>query len=144
MIKFNLTEGEKNEMWEMLSAYRDLSKKLVLDGIISSYEHLPLECDGFSRVVSYVLGKAEIKHECWIGFIHYKGKKILHYWIELPDGTKIDYRAKMWFGDKEDVPHGLFKETKGVIYEPSERVVFDTCELVFKILTEDNCTYLNN
>ena len=32
-----------------------------------------------------------------------------HFWIMLHDGRYIDYRARMWLGEAEHIPHGIFK-----------------------------------
>ncbi|RUS92944.1 hypothetical protein DSM107003_46910 [Trichormus variabilis SAG 1403-4b] len=46
-----------------------------------------------------------------------------HFWIDLPNGERIDYRAKMWLIG-ENLPHGIFQpqDFPDVIYtgEPIE------------------------
>jgi hypothetical protein len=31
-----------------------------------------------------------------------------HFWIDLPDGRRVDYRIRRWLGDHEHIPHGVF------------------------------------
>lgn len=90
-----------------------------------------LECDGLTRVISMILYHSNIPHRIHIGSIKSECGEIPHFWISLNDGFLIDYRAKMWMGDKPDVPHGIFKEYNGstINYKgksviPDERSVF--------------------
>jgi hypothetical protein len=79
--------------------------------LISQYEHCPLECDGLTRVLHTALYKAGIEHTCMAGSLARKDSREgspLHFWIALPEGTFIDYRARMWLGDRTGVPHGIF------------------------------------
>lgn len=70
-----------------------------------------LECDGLTRVLSYVLTINHVEHEVEVGTIQdtvtAKGFKP-HFWIDLPDGRRIDYRARMWLGENNRIPHGVF------------------------------------
>lgn len=63
-----------------------------------------------TRVVTYLLGRAKIDHLVFIGMLTFDGKRVVHphWWVDLPDGRRIDYRARMWAGDRPEVPHGLF------------------------------------
>lgn len=77
-----------------------------------------MECDGMSRVISLLLDKNGIDHHINTGLL--TDRKLMddeavsggdhvavtHWWIELPDGTYIDYRARMWMGP--DAQHGVF------------------------------------
>jgi len=60
----------------------------------------------------------------------------LHFWIDLPSGERIDYRAKMWLKG-EGIPHGIFypQDFPDVIYtgEPIELDVLSPT--LFEILT---------
>lgn len=70
-----------------------------------------LECDGLTRVSSQVLRKGGVPHTTWCGQIVYlpTGYGFAeHRWIELPAGRRIDFRARRWLGEREDVPHGVF------------------------------------
>lgn len=71
-----------------------------------------LECDGMTWVISYLLQKLNIPHTCVSGYVKYDHReKILapHFWIELPLGYVCDFRLRMWFGDEDHIPHGIFK-----------------------------------
>ncbi len=70
-----------------------------------------IECNGMSWSVSYLLDQAGIEHECMLGFVidEFSGQAVTpHYWIKLEDDWIIDYRLRMWLGDTDDVPHGVF------------------------------------
>jgi len=109
-----------------------------IEQLVKPYIDLPLECDGLTRVISYILDKNNIKHKTCIGLISNKKDKVVeHYWIELSDGRYIDYRARMWLGDDESVPNGIFnpenyKETE---YKYLKKTDLNTSEYIFRILT---------
>lgn len=77
-------------------------------------EDAPVECDGMSYLISAALASADITHSLYAGCLidGLKGDTVLpHVWIgiECRDGTAIiDFRARMWLGDVDDVPHGVF------------------------------------
>ena len=79
-------------------------------------EDAPVECDGMSYLVSAALHAAEIPHALLVGCLidNQSGSTVLpHVWIRLQcrDATAIiDFRARMWLGDNDDVPHGVFVE----------------------------------
>lgn len=86
-----------------------------LQELLAPYIEAPVECDGFTRLAHTALANAGIKHTCMIGRLISAGgerQSPIHYWIELDDGQVIDYRAKMWLGDVESVPHGVFHPTR--------------------------------
>lgn len=68
-----------------------------------------LECDGLTRVLSAVLRQHGVAHTVFGGRISHRGtgKTVDHLWIELPTGQRLDFRARMWLGERDDVPHGL-------------------------------------
>lgn len=85
-----------------------------------------VECNGMSWAVSYLLDQASIKHECMLGYVmsDNTGEAVTpHYWVTLPGGWIIDFRLRMWLGNTDDVPHGVFhtNETSwlGMRYEGS-------------------------
>ena len=59
-----------------------------------------------------------------------------HFWIDLPDGSCIDYRARMWLGN-EGVPHGVFnpKEFPDVVYTGEPIQLKSLSPVVFQVLT---------
>jgi hypothetical protein len=79
---------------------------------LEKYSALPLECDGMTRVVTYLLTEARVKHRVKVGMVYVDGKEIgapIHWWVTLPDGRIIDYKLRMWAGDGPSIPHGVFK-----------------------------------
>lgn len=79
-----------------------------LSSLLDKYDQLPLECDGLVRVLHWVLTKKNISHTVAYGMLYNKHLtvSIPHYWIKLPTGEIIDYRARMWVG--KEAPHGIF------------------------------------
>ena len=82
----------------------------IIKQLIEPYVDLPLECDGMTRVISYILTMEKIPHSVFIGTITIqgKGKFSPHFWIRLRTGDIIDYRSRMWFGRDVDIPQGIF------------------------------------
>lgn len=81
-------------------------------------DSLPVECDGMTRVITALLTDNGIAHEVMGGHLTDVSplrdkdarlgslKAYVHWWIELPSGHLIDYRARMWMG--ESAQHGVF------------------------------------
>ena len=87
------------------------------------------ECDGMSRCVSALLKRDGIPHKVHSGYVvaHSTGKSIRpHFWIELDKGVFFDLRARMWLGDHESIPHGLFRPTADVEYISSWEISPDS------------------
>lgn len=66
-----------------------------IQAILDPYaEKLPLlECDGFTRVASYLLTQNGIEHQCYIGKVECLTRTIsLHFWIIAGEWT-VDYVA---------------------------------------------------
>lgn len=79
--------------------------------LLAALDDSPLECDGLTHAVSFVLHEAGIKHYCAMGFVKDAdtGNCVApHVWIELTDGWIVDFRLRMWLGDEDRVPHGVF------------------------------------
>jgi hypothetical protein len=82
-----------------------------LHRLLERYIDAPVECDGFTRLAHGALESAGIDHACMRGRVVSADGTVrspIHFWIELPDGRLIDYRARMWLGDFSSVPHGIF------------------------------------
>lgn len=111
-----------------------MSLKEKVEGIVGPYDSYPLECDGITRVASYLLRMSNIPHQTFIGDVHFGGKVFdPHFWIELKSGEVVDYRLRMWFG--KDAPHGVFVPAdEGVEYKGLP-VEIGATEEVFNILT---------
>ncbi|MDH6674341.1 hypothetical protein M2277_005033 [Paenibacillus sp. LBL] len=70
---------------------------------------IELECDGMTRLISGILQDAGVVHFISTGYVELNGRTVApHYWITLKDGSYIDYRLRMWLGESDDIPHGLF------------------------------------
>lgn len=112
------------------------SKRLENELLQLSNEMEHLECDGFTRVLTYALKKKGIPHRVMIGSMmdtEKEGSIIpLHFWIELGNGQIIDFRARMWLGN--EAPHGIVTDRKRFIYE-GKPIELDVDELTYQILS---------
>jgi hypothetical protein len=100
--------------------------------LIEPYVDLQLECDGMTKVISYVLKQNDIDHKVMIGDIG-----TIHLWIEIDDYI-IDYRLRMWMGEKKEIPHGIFKREdypNATWYEVASEIDLKMNELFFRVLT---------
>lgn len=82
--------------------------------LLSPLDDAPLDCDGVTYAVSFVLAEAGIPHYCYKGYVTHPetGDVIVpHLWVELDGGIVVDYRLRMWLGDKDSIPHGVFSRT---------------------------------
>ncbi len=108
--------------------------------LLDQYDQCPLECDGLTRVLTTILTNEGIEHSCFTGSVvdsrTHKGSR-LHFWIELPDGRTVDYRARMWMGETEDIPHGIFNKADypHVLYQGSQLALPTLSDELFHILT---------
>ena len=118
-------------------------KKLVealdskLEKLLKPYDKCRLECDGLTRVLHTVLSKNKIKHSVHQGEVHV-GKEVFnpHFWIQLPNGYVVDYRLRMWFGNK--APHGIFKpENNDVKYDGDKINMPELSDVMFQILVDN-------
>lgn len=105
--------------------------------LIEKYTSLDLQCDGMTRVISYILKENGIKHVVCIGKISNKKRSIQHWWIELSNGKFIDYRVRMWLGNSSKVPNGIFSQNDypEIEYDCRKQVVLNVSPLIFGILT---------
>lgn len=107
--------------------------------LLKQWDTPGLECDGQTRVFSTVLHERGIAHTCMFGKLTYHGEDLptVHFWIELPDGVRVDFRAQMWLGDHQDVPHGIFKKADypNVVYTGMSVNLEPLSPAVFKFLT---------
>jgi len=105
--------------------------------LIKPYEGLRLECDGMTRVVTYLLKQNGIPHKVMLGTIAVDGKGDFspHYWVELPSGEVVDYKSRMWFGNDRMIPQGVFKPEGTVVSYDGRVVSLPVTEMVFNILT---------
>lgn len=111
-----------------------------LESALIYLDDCQLECDGMTYAVSYLLEDAGIEHQRLIGLASGRapGTTIFpHCWIELEPGLVIDYRLRMWLGDHEDVPHGVFhNELNGIRYKGQPQTHSMPELSVLQLLTE--------
>ena len=114
-----------------------LSERETVEVLVSKYINLPLECDGLTRVIHYILDRNKIKHKVFLGSISLGDKNMdPHYWIELSDKRIVDYRARMWLGNKKEAPHGVFKLKDHPDVKYSGKIIrLSVSDTIFQILT---------
>jgi hypothetical protein len=110
--------------------------------LIAKYVDCALECDGLTRVITTVLKEHSIPHTCMVGTLTLTGTNTgapVHFWIDLPDGQRVDYRARMWLGERPDVPHGIFNpaDFPGVTYKGEAVPLEPLSPTLFAVLTMD-------
>ncbi|SRR5579884_921080 len=86
-----------------------------LESLLDAYQYCALECDGLSKVFTTLLHEQAIAHTVYMGALTHRasGASQVHVWIELETGEgwrTIDYRARYWLGESEEVPHGIFRQ----------------------------------
>lgn len=85
-----------------------------VQSITDQYDAAPLECDGMTNVLHFFLSQAGITHSVFHGQVEdtqTHESMAPHMWITLEtvEGPVIvDYRARMWLGERKTVPHGVF------------------------------------
>ena len=107
-----------------------MDAKTHLKALLDSYDACALECDGMTRVLHTVLSAQQILHQVVVGRIAHAPTCLAiepHFWIKVPScngqDLRVDYRARLWLGDREDVPHGVFAASDSFAVEYSGRVV---------------------
>lgn len=84
---------------------------MSVESLVEPYDSCSLECDGLTRTLHLLLDANGIRHRVMGGAIYNHNDETAfspHFWIELSNGDLIDFRARMWLGDQDDVPHGVF------------------------------------
>lgn len=105
----------------------------ALKSTLRKYDKCQLECDGLTRVLHTVLYRENYPHTVMVGRITLGYTRFSpHFWIELPDGRIIDYRARMWLGRKAQ--HGIFKPAR-VVYQGEPIEWEPLSDALFSILT---------
>lgn len=106
-----------------------MNLKLKIKDLLDPYDSSQTECDGMTRICHTVLSQHHIEHQPMMGTLQFEEQRIEpHFWIDIPSGERIDYRARMWLvqcylpsGDRRAnrVPHGVFHplDFPDVIYE---------------------------
>lgn len=83
-----------------------------LEILLLSLDDAPVECDGMTYAISHLLDRARINHRCMMGHVEERATGSVvapHLWVELGDGWIIDFRLRMWLGDHDCIPHGVFR-----------------------------------
>ncbi|HBL4076017.1 TPA: hypothetical protein LQ491_004772 [Salmonella enterica subsp. enterica serovar Derby] len=83
-----------------------------LELALLNLEDSKASCDVMTYVISHILAKSDIPHQCRVGFVetvHSKTQINPHCWIELKDGWGIDLTLRRWLGDEDRWPHGVFR-----------------------------------
>ena len=115
--------------------------KKRLAELLDQHDQCKVECDGFVRIASHELSKAEIPHKVLSGCarVGNEGDETLiplHFWIEVDDGEgsvlTVDYRLRMWAGS--DAPHGVFYN-ESVDYHPANELSLQTDSKIIDLLT---------
>jgi hypothetical protein len=78
-----------------------------LRALLDPLDSADVECDGMARLVCTVLSREQIEHSSFVGQLQLDGQMVRpHFWVEVGP-VLIDYRARMWLGERDDVPHGV-------------------------------------
>ena len=119
--------------------------KNVILPLIDNYDQLPLECDGMSRLLSHEFYRLGLVYNCYMGEVSNgkDGSNVYpHFWVELPvmgvEPLFVDLRLRMWLGDREDVPHGIFleKEYPHILYTNKQYVrTPPLSDVLYKVLS---------
>lgn len=115
---------------------KNFSKMTAMHDFLNDLDKkLNLECDGFTRVVTYVLNHYSVPHTVYAGEATVDGATMEpHFWIVTEDGLYIDYRLRMWLG--QTASHGIFQASQfpNVTYKGSP-VAMETPDMIFRILS---------
>jgi hypothetical protein len=108
-----------------------------LESLVKHLEFAPVECDGMARLVATVLVQHNIQYQGMVGSIVPKGFdfSIPHFWVQVGD-LIIDYRAQIWLGNNDDVPHGVvFADKFEDIYSGKPCLIEPLPAALFRIMT---------
>jgi len=110
----------------------------------SHYEKCGLECDGFTRVVHWILKQEEIEHKIFFGnvFVYYPDDEdgdgdfiSPHWWIVCGD-WHIDFCLRMWTHEEGMAPHGIFKANPNHVEYKGHEIEFpEMNQQIFDVLT---------
>lgn len=112
-----------------------MSDLTTLQNLMASIAEAPVECDGFTRLAATLLYKNGIPYKAFAGTLEVDGQCVpLHYWIVVDD-LIIDFRAQMWLGCGENVPHGVMQASDlAALYKGEEIEVAPLNDTLFSIL----------
>lgn len=111
--------------------------KDMVEKLVAPYVDLPLECDGMTRVVSYLLTADGIPHDVYLGGITVPGKGTFapHFWIVLRNEDIVDFRSRMWFDNDPTIPQGVFTPDETKVLYSGEKVQMRADKILFRVLT---------
>lgn len=104
-------ESETETDWESVFRVGLSEWHQELELALLHLDDAKIECLDMSMTISRLLTDAGIWHTVKTGTaIHNQNGDwvIPHTWIELEDGCVIDFRLRMWLGDYDSIPHGIF------------------------------------
>ncbi len=111
-----------------------------LRSMLDEYEGSQTECDGRTRIIHTALTRENIPHQCIIGECRYNAQTLgMHFWIDLLgdlEGWRIDYCLRMWFGDENELPHGVFHvlDFTNILYKGASVQLLPLPDWLFQIL----------
>jgi hypothetical protein len=82
--------------------------------LLDPFDSTATECDGMTNLCHTILLQNNIDHQPMKGLLIYQEAVVSHVWIDLSCDhsvalcNRIDYRARMWLGNSEEIPHGIF------------------------------------
>ena len=112
--------------------------KLKIKDLLDPYDSSQTECDGMTRICHTILTQHYVEHQPMMGTLTFNKQHIKpHFWIDLPSGNRIDYRARMWLNNSAKVPHGVFhpSDFPNVIYKGRLVELELLSPIIFKIMT---------
>ena len=109
---------------------------------LDAADQIGLECDGLVRVLAADLGRRGIPHTPMMGGLKpadSPGQPLMHFWIDFPDGTRLDLRARMWFGPT--MPHGVFQPEhhQNAAYQGEPVTLTPLPAPLLALMMEDRC-----
>jgi hypothetical protein len=135
-----MVSNSKSSKSKQIRKNRNTINKIdTIRKLLEPYLQLPLECDGMTRVITYLLDEKKIPHSVFLGAIQVrggngKGRFAPHYWIRLETDEIVDFRSRMWFDGDESIPQGIFKEDGKTISYVGVEINFPVSKEVFQIL----------
>lgn len=97
----------------------------ALRALLDELDGASVECDGMAKLVCTVLANAGIEHQAYSGTLQVGSNIVrLHFWVEVGE-VIIDYRARMWLGNLEGVPHGVSMKSDLVARYQGEAIGLD-------------------